>query len=78
MARNFHHSFEVCKCNRVTLGEVIYTIKERNAKCLDSIGKLTDAGTSCKCCLNLDSDIGEEKMELYLDDILNKFKREDA
>lgn len=78
MARKFHHSFEVCKCNRVTLGEVIYAIKEKNAKCLDTIAKFTDAGTSCKCCISSKDDIGEEKMELYLEEILNKFKASNA
>ena len=30
MARKFQHSYEVCTCKHVTLGELIYTIKERN------------------------------------------------
>ncbi len=34
MARSFPHSFEVCTCKHVTLGESIYAIKERNAKTL--------------------------------------------
>ena len=45
MARNFHHSFEVCTCKRVTLGEIVYAIKEKNAKTLEDLGNLTDAGT---------------------------------
>lgn len=78
MARKFHHSFEVCKCNRVTLGEILYAIKEKNAKSVEEISKITDAGTSCGCCISSKKDIGEEKMELYLEEILNKFKGNNA
>jgi NAD(P)H-nitrite reductase large subunit len=76
MARNFQHSYEVCTCKQVTLGELIYAIKEKNAKTLEDLGDLTDAGTCCKSCRNPQSDIGVEKMELYLDQILNKFNKE--
>ena len=73
MAKKFPHSFEVCKCKHVTLGEVIHAIKENGAKTIDEIGELTDAGTCCKCCRNSQEDFGTEKMELYLEQILNKF-----
>lgn len=73
MAKSFSHSFEVCTCKHVTLGEILYSIKEKNAKSIEEVGALTDAGTSCKCCQCKEKDIGEEKMELYLDEILNKF-----
>ena len=75
MARNFHHSFEVCTCKRVTLGEIVYAIKEKNAKTLEDLGNLTDAGTCCKSCKNIQNDIGVEKMELYLEEVLNKFNK---
>ena len=73
MARNFQHSFEVCNCKHVTLGEIIHAIKENNAKTIEDLGRLTDAGTSCKCCQCKEKDIGSVKMELYLDEILKKF-----
>ena len=76
MARNFQHSYEVCTCKHVTLGELIYAIKERDAKTLEDLGNLTDAGTCCKSCKNPQSDLGEEKMELYLEQILKKFNKE--
>ena len=76
MARNFQHSYEVCTCRHVTLGELIYAIKERDAKTLEDLGNLTDAGTCCKSCKNPQSDLGVEKMELYLEQILKKFKKE--
>lgn len=73
MAKKFHHSYEVCKCKHVTLGEIIYAIKEKGADSIEKIGELTDAGTSCSCCQSETKDIGEEKMELYIDKILEKF-----
>ena len=76
MARSFPHSFEVCTCKHVTLGEILYAIKEKNAKTLEDLGDLTDAGTCCKSCKNLQSDVGVEKMELYLEQILDKFNKE--
>ena len=76
MARSFPHSFEVCSCKHVTLGEIIYAIKEKNAKTLEDLAHLTDAGSCCQSCKNKESDIGVEKMELYLEEILNKFNKE--
>ena len=76
MSRKFPHSFEVCTCKHVTLGEIVYAIKEKNAKTLEYIGNFTDAGTCCKSCKNPQSDIGVEKLELYLEEILNKFNKE--
>jgi len=73
MARNFHHSHVVCTCKHVTLGEIIHAIKENGAKNIEDIQELTDAGTSCKCCQSPEKDIGAEKMELYIEQILKKF-----
>jgi len=72
MAKSFPHSFEVCKCKHVTLGEVIHSIKERGATNMEEVGSLTDAGTCCKCCQSSEKDFGTEKMELYLDEIIKK------
>ena len=76
MARNFPHSYIVCNCKQVSLGEVIFAIKEKGAKTLDNLEDLTDAGSSCGCCKSNEDDIGEQKMELYLDEILKKFNKE--
>ncbi len=76
MARRFPHSFEVCSFKHVTLGEIIYAIKEKNAKTLEDLAHLTVAGSCCQSCKNKESDIGVEKMELYLEEILNKFNKE--
>ena len=73
MARKFPHSYEVCNCRAVTLGEIIYAIKEKGANTIEKIGEITDAGTCCKCCVCASKDIGEVKMELYLEQILDKF-----
>lgn len=76
MARSFPHTFEVCTCKHVTLGELIYAIKEKDAKTLEDLGNITDAGTCCKSCRSSEEDLGVEKMELYLTEILNKFNKE--
>ena len=76
MARNFPHSYIVCNCKQVSLGEVIFAIKEKGAKTLEDIEDMTDAGSSCGCCKGAKYDIGEQKMELYLDEILKKFNKE--
>ncbi len=73
MGKRFAHSYEVCNCKHVTLGEILYAIKEKGATTIEQIGELTDAGTSCKCCQSPEKDIGAEKMELYLSEILKKF-----
>jgi len=76
MAKNFPHSYIVCDCRQVTLGEIIYAIKEKGAKTLDDIEDITDAGSSCGSCRSAQDDIGEPKMELYIDQILDKFTKE--
>ena len=76
MARNFPHSYIVCNCKQVSLGEVIFAIKEKGAKTLDNLEDLTDAGSSCGCCKSNEDDIGEQRMELYLDEIIKKFNKE--
>lgn len=73
MAQKFSHAYEVCTCNHVTLGEIVHAIKEQNAVSIEEIGKVTDAGTSCACCISPEGDFGEEKMELYLTQIMDKF-----
>ena len=61
MARNFPHSYIVCNCKQVSLGEVIFAIKEKGAKTLDNLEDLTDAGSSCGCCKSNEDDIGGKK-----------------
>jgi len=68
----FNYDFEVCGCKKVTLGEIIHAIKEKNAKSIDDIESITDAGSACKCCKSKDADFGEPKLELYLDQIVTK------
>lgn len=74
MARRFQHSFEVCTCKHVTLGEIIHAVKERDAKDLENLAKLTDAGSSCGCCRSKDDDF-TGKQELFLTQILEKFTK---
>lgn len=69
----FHYSHVVCECKKVTLGEIIHAIKENGAKSVKDLQDLTDAGTACKCCISSEKDFGNPKMELYLEQILEKF-----
>jgi len=73
MMADFPLDYEVCSCKKVTLGEIICAIKEKNATTIDDLATLTDAGTACGCCISAKDDFGNPKMELYLDQILNKF-----
>lgn len=75
MGKSFQHSFEVCTCKHVTLGEMIYAIKEQKAQTLQDIENITDAGSACGCCANKEKDFGNIKKELYIEEILNKFRK---
>lgn len=68
----FEFNYIVCTCKNVTLGEIIFSIENKKAKSINEIGDLTDAGTCCGCCKSKSEDFGEEKMDLYIEDILNK------
>lgn len=69
----FHYSHVVCECKKVTLGEIIYAIKEKNGKTIEDIAQFTDATTACGCCRSPKDDFGDPKMKLYVEDILKKF-----
>ncbi len=70
---DFHYSYEVCKCKKVSLGEIIHAIKEKDADSIESVGEITDAGTACECCKSKADDFGNPKMELYIEQIVEKF-----
>lgn len=72
MAKQFQHSHEVCTCKHVTLGEIIYAIKEKGAKNLKDLEEITDAGSACGCCKSKEDDFMDET-PLYLTQILDKF-----
>ena len=72
---DFEYSYKVCTCKGVTLGEIIHSIKEEGANSIETVGDITDAGTACGCCKSSSDDFGDPKMELYLDQILNKFSK---
>lgn len=75
MGKRFQHSFEVCTCKHVTLGEMIYAIKEQHAQTFKDIENITDAGSACGCCVSKEQDFGNIKKELYVQEILNKFEK---
>ena len=70
----FLKTYVVCKCNKVSLGEILYAIENKNAKTIEDIKKFTDAGTSCGCCISIKDDINDMKMDLHVEEILNKYK----
>jgi len=70
---DFQYSYEVCRCKHVSLGEIVCAIKDNNAKTIEDVGEMTDAGTACGCCKRKEDDFGDPKMELYLEQIVNKF-----
>jgi NAD(P)H-nitrite reductase large subunit len=69
---DFGYNYQVCSCNNVTLGEIVYAIEYKGAKTIEEIGKITDAGTTCGCCKSKKYDFREPKMKLYIDQILEK------
>ena len=73
MAKKFHYSYVVCKCKKVTLGEIIHAIKEKGAKNIEDIKKLTEAGTACGCCVSKEKDFGNPPLELHIQTILDRF-----
>lgn len=75
MSRKFEHSYEVCSCSHVSLGEILYSIQERDAKTLKEVQALTDAGKHCKFCMCQEGDLGKVKKELYVEEIVNKFRK---
>jgi NAD(P)H-nitrite reductase large subunit len=70
---DFKYSYVVCNCRKVTLGEIVHAIKEEGANSIESIGDITDAGTACGCCRSQKDDFGDPKMNLYLEQIVEKF-----
>lgn len=71
----FQYTYKVCSCKNVTLGEIIHAIKEQGAKTISDIEDLTDAGSACGCCRCAADDFGDPKMELYIEQILEKFAK---
>ena len=66
----------VCTCREVSLGEIIYAIKVRNANTIEDISILTDAGVCWKSCISECNEIRLNiPIPLYLDTILHKIKK---
>ncbi len=73
--KGFDNSFEVCHCQNVTLGEIIYTIKEEGARTLGQIQDATRAGTECRCCMFEEADTSQLKKKLYCKEILKFYTK---
>ncbi len=72
MIKNFKKDYEICNCNKVTLEEIIYTIKNKNAYTLGAIQDITTAGTDCRYCIFSESDFGKIKKKIYYKEILQE------
>ncbi len=64
----------ICDCHQVSLGEIIYAIEHQGAKTAEDIAKICDAGSGCGSCVRAEDDIKVKKHNMYLEDILKKFK----
>lgn len=70
---DFHISYKVCKCKKVTLGQIKDSILIEGAKTVEDVCNITKAGTACGCCKSKKDDFGDPKLELYIEDILKKY-----
>ena len=68
----FDYNYEVCVCNKVTLGEILCAINENNANTVQMIKDITDAGNACGSCISSSHDFREPKLLLYIEDILKR------
>jgi len=73
---NFDNSYEVCNCKKVTIQEIIDSIKNEEKKTLGKIQEVTDAGTECRHCIMSECDFGKIKKKIYCKDILDQIKSE--
>lgn len=66
----------ICTCREVTLGEIVYAIKEKSKNTIKGICEVTDAGVCCKSCITKDNEIRSVNSSgLYLDIILRKVSK---
>jgi NAD(P)H-nitrite reductase large subunit len=71
----FPYSCIVCECEKVTLGEIVYAINEKEANDIEKLANITNATTACGRCKNRADDFSEPKRKLYIDEILKKLDR---
>jgi len=66
--------YTVCECNDVTYKEIWEAIKA-GACDLETLMKVTGAGTSCGLCKSVEDDPGGERA-IHLDELIEKAKLE--
>lgn len=71
---DFEKDYEVCNCKKVTLEDIMNSIKNDGANTLGKIQELTAAGTECRHCIFEEGDFGKVKKKIYCKDILNELK----
>jgi len=72
----FDNTYEVCNCKRVSIQDIIDSVKQKGAKNLRDIQDITTAGTECRHCIFPEGDFGRIKKKVYCKDILNELKKE--
>lgn len=72
MLENFDLSYEVCTCQKVTIKQILFSVKEYKIRNLGQLQELTKAGTQCRNCIFSEGDFGKVKKKIYCKDILKK------
>ena len=72
MIKGFALNYEVCSCHKITIDEIVQSIKEKGAKTLGDIQEITRAGTNCRYCILEEGDFGKMKKKIYCKDVLKE------
>ncbi|MGM0519015.1 MAG: (2Fe-2S)-binding protein [Campylobacterota bacterium] len=67
---NFDNSYEVCNCEKVTIQDIIDSIKCNKIENLRDLQYYTKAGTHCRNCLLKEADMGVIRKKIYCKEIL--------
>jgi len=62
--------YEVCNCLKITIQDIINSVKNNNVKSLRDLQETTKAGTECRNCIFPEGDFGKVKKKVYCKTIL--------
>ncbi|RXK14402.1 (2Fe-2S)-binding protein [Halarcobacter mediterraneus] len=72
MLKEINLDYEVCNCVKVTIEDIIKSVKEKEIKSLRELQEITKAGTECRHCIFPEGDFGKIKKKIYCKTILNE------
>lgn len=72
MLKEIDLDYEVCNCVKVTVKDIINSVKENEIKSLRSLQEITKAGTECRYCIFPEGDFGKIKKRIYCKTVLNE------